>query len=85
MTDIVSGLGATAQTSELTERINDLAVHIYERDIPECKKFISDYVKSAAVYDARVEVRIPSELLCGCEYSLIRSVGRTSLPMPKLS
>lgn len=74
-------------TAELTERINDLAVHIYERDIPECKKFIADYVKSVTVYDTRVEVTvtIPSELLCGCEYSLTRSVGRTFLPTPKLS
>ena len=60
-------------------------IYIYERNIPECKKFISQYVKSVVVYDTKVEVTvtIPSELLCGCEYSLTRSVGRKFLPMPR--
>lgn len=74
-------------TAELTERISDLSIYIYERNISECKKFIGQYVKSVVVYDTKVEVTvtIPSELLCGCEYSLTRSVGRKFLPMPKLA
>lgn len=72
-------------TAELTERISELSIYIYERNIPECKKFIGQYVKSVVVYDTKVEVTvtIPSELLCGCEYSLTRSVGRKFLPMPR--
>ena len=72
-------------TAELTERISDLSIYIYERNIPECKKFIGQYVKSVVIYDTKVEVTvtIPSELLCGCEYSLTRSVGRKFLPMPR--
>ena len=60
-------------------------IYIYERNIPECKKFIGQYVKSVVVYDTKVEVTvtIPSELLCGCEYSLTRSMGRKFLPMPR--
>ena len=72
-------------TAELTERISELSIYIYERNIAECKKFIGQYVKSVVVYDTKVEVTgtIPSELLCGCEYSLTRSVGRQFLPMPR--
>lgn len=74
-------------TAELTERISNLSIYIYERNIAECKKFIGQYVKSVVVYDTKVEVTvtIPSELLCGCEYSLTRSVGRKFLPTPKLA
>ena len=72
-------------TAELTERISELSIYIYERNIAECKKFIGQYVKSVVVYDTKVEVTvtIPSELLCGCEYSLTRSMGRKFLPMPR--
>ncbi|MCI5668461.1 MAG: hypothetical protein MR291_06850, partial [Oscillospiraceae bacterium] len=70
---------------KLYEAISVLSEYVYERDIPECKKFIAQYVKSVTVYDTKVEVTvtIPSELLCGCEYCITKSLGRTFLPSPK--
>lgn len=52
----------------LREAIRKFSKVVQTRNIPECKKFISDYVEEVVVYKDRVEValRVTSSSLCDC-------------------
>ena len=58
---------------------------VCNRNIPECKRFIKDFVEQVTVYNDRVEVtlRVTSDFLCGAEYRISRGMGRNFLPEPK--
>ena len=64
----------------LREAIRKFSEAVRNRDMPECKKFIADYVKEVVVYSDRVEValRVTSSSLCN--YVIVRNIARRFLP-----
>ena len=65
--------------------IAEFSDYVLNRNIPECKKFISQFVEQVIVYDTKIEVtlRVASFSLYGADYSITKSIGRTFLPEPK--
>ena len=80
-----SGGEALVSEEELRSAIQKFSQFVCNRNIPECKRFIRDFVEQVTVYNDRVEVtlRVTSDFLCGAEYSVTKSMGRNFLPEPK--
>lgn len=70
---------------DLKGMIAEFSDYVLNRNIPECKKFISQFVEQVIVYDTKIEVtlRVASFSLYGADYSITKSIGRTFLPEPK--
>lgn len=71
---------------DLRNMISEFSGYVLNRDIPECKKFIAQFVKQVTVYNTKIEVtlRVASILLYGADYTITKSIGRTFLPTPEL-
>ena len=71
---------------DLRSMISEFSGYVLNRDIPECKKFIAQFVKQVTVYNTKIEVtlRVASILLYGADYTITKSIGRTFLPTPEL-
>ncbi len=70
---------------DLRGMISQFSEYVISRDIPECKKFINQFVESVVVYDTKVEVtlRVTSSNFYGTDYLITKSCGKTFLPQPK--
>lgn len=71
---------------DLRSMISEFSGYVLNRDIPECKKFIAQFVKQVTVYNTKIEVtlKVASILLYGADYTITKSIGRTFLPTPEL-
>lgn len=84
LTERKSKLTAPIEMPQITEEtlreaIRKFSKAVQSRDIPECKKFISDYVEEVVVYKDRVEValRVTSSSLC--DYFIKSSIPRKAI------
>lgn len=71
--------------SDLRGLIAEFSGYVMTRNIPECKKFIQQFVEKVTVYDTKVEVtlRVASLFMSGEEYTFTKSMGRTFLKQPE--
>lgn len=70
---------------DLREMIAEFSVYVRTRNIPECKKFIDQFVKQVTVYENKVEVtlRVAPPSLSGEEYTITKCIGRQFMSAPK--
>ena len=71
--------------SDLRGLIAEFSGYVMTRNIPECKKFIQQFVEKVTVYDTKVEVtlRVASLFMSGEEYTFTKSMGRSFLKQPE--
>lgn len=70
---------------DLKDMIAEFSGYVRTRNIPECKKFIDQFVKQVTVYENKVEVtlRVASFSMPDEEYTITKSIGRRFMSSPK--
>ncbi len=68
----------------LSELLAEFGESVHNRNLAECKRFIKEFVDSVIVYGSRIDVimKISSNIIEGCSYTVSKSINRQFLPNP---